>query len=305
MPRQITPNDRDADNRALLRRLSHQGYLGTEIHVHRSLGTFQFRGALLVTLLLLPLAATAVMVLCYEGVLIAWEQVLSFGLDRLGIAAAVERVQVPVLSGALTVLTAKVYSWYPDATILWMTAALVLATVLATRYLPDRALPIAYVLRAGSVVQAIALLVFCLWPRSFPYDAPQHLRDVFALSVVFIGLVPWVHGLTYYIFDFGILRKIALTTVTVLFLVCFAPVKILVHAYILDRFSLLFMPILFLLFGAALDVFVLIALYAWGMSWRAGTERRAQRPVPREGGHRAATDPGSRQEKTSGNPTPP
>ena len=205
---------------------------------------------MLFTVLLLPLFVTAAMAGGYDGLLTAWEWVLRLGLDRLEVVGSVERVPVPMLGGSLPVLIVQIHSWYPDAFVLWTTFAMVIAVVLASCYLPEWALPIAYVLRAGCVVQAVALLVFFLWPASFPYDSPQHLRDIFALSAAFMGLVPWIHALTYYIFDFGILRKIALTAYTLLFLACYAPVKILVHAYVLDRFSLLFMPILFLAFGA-------------------------------------------------------
>ena len=43
--------------------------------------------------------------------------------------------------------------------------------------------------------------------------------------------------------------------------------------------SFLAMPMLFLVFGVLLDVFVYVALYGWGMSWRSGgvldsTDRR-------------------------------
>ena len=261
------PDYSEAD-RAGLRRLSRLGHHGTLIRPHRSLDTLHFRGTMLYTVLLLPLFVTAAMAGGYDGLLTAWEWVLRLGLDRLEVVGSVERVAVPMLGGSLPVLIVQIHTWYPDAFVLWTTFAMVIAVMLASCYLPEWALPIAYILRAGCVVQAVSLLVFFLWPASFPYESPQHLRDIFALSVAFMGLVPWIHAVTYYIFNFGILRKIALTAYTLLFLACYAPVKILVHAYVLDRFSLLFMPILFLVFGVALDVFILIALYAWGMSWR-------------------------------------
>lgn len=300
----MQPGDRDARNLANLRRLSHLGHYGTLIRVHRSLDTLPFRGMMLYTVLLLPFFVTAAMIVGYDGLLTAWEWMLRFGLDRLGVAGSVERVPVPILGGSLPVLTVQIASWYPDAFVLWTTLALVSAVVLASCYLPEWALPIAYVMRAGCVVQAIALLVFFLWPASFPYSAPQHLRDIMALSAAFMALVPWIHALTYYIFDFGILRKIALTAYTILFLACYAPLKILVHAYVLDRFSLLFMPILFLLLGVALDVFILIALYAWGMSWRAGAERRRRPRNPAGARDRRGPDRDSQYSKNSDTSTP-
>lgn len=258
---------RQGDSRAELRRASRRGHHGTRIRVHRSLDSLRFRRPGLLTLLLLPFVMTAAFAYSYDALLSGWESVLRFGIERLSVAGSVERVTVPMLVFPLQVLTIHVNSGYPDPFIWWATAAMVGVVMLASFYLPEWALPLAYVLRVGCVVQAISLLVFYFWPTSFPYDAPRHLRDCFALGVAMIGLVPWVHALTYYVFDFGILRKIALSAFTMVFLTCYLPVKILVHAYILDHFSLLFMPILFLALGVAIDVFMLIALYAWGMSW--------------------------------------
>lgn len=295
------PSDRDAEN---LRRLSHVGHYGTQIRVHRSLDTLRFRGTMLFVVLLLPVFVTAAMVAGYDGLLTGWEWVLRFGLDRLGVVGAVERVPVPMLGGWVPVLTVQIHSWHPDAFVLWTTLAMVIAVALISCYLPEGALPVAYVLRAGCLVQAASLLFFFLWPSSFPYSSPQHLRDIVALSVAFMTLVPWVHALTYYIFDVGILRKIALTAYTVGFLACYTPVKVLVHAWVLDRFSLLFTPILFVVFGVALDVFIMIALYAWAMSWRAGAERRQR---PRDGGsprESRGPDRGSQYSRKSATSTP-
>ncbi len=260
---------RQRDTLAELRRASRLGHHGTEIRVHRSLDSLRHRRPGLLTLLLLPFVVTAVFAFGYGELLSGWEWVLRLGIERLSVAGSVERVTVPILGFSLPVLTVHVSSWYPDPFVWWTTAAMVAAVTLASFYLPESALPLAYVLRIGCAVQAISLLVFSIWPASFPYDAPRHLRDCFALGVAIIGLVPWVHALTYYVFDFGILRKIALSAFTMVFLTCYLPVKILVHAYILDRFSLMFMPILFLALSVAIDVFILIALYAWGMSWDA------------------------------------
>jgi hypothetical protein len=203
----------------------------------------------------------------YDALLSGWESVLRFGVGRLSIAGSVERVTVPLLGLSMQVLTVNLNSWYPDLFVLSTTAAVVAAVMLVSFYLPDWAVPVAYVLRAACVLQAISVLVFFMWPSSFPYDAPRHLRDCFALGVAMIGVVPWVHALTYYVFDVGVLRKIALSAITMTFLACYLPIKILVHVYILDHFSILFIPSLFLFLGVAVDVFMLIALYAWGMSW--------------------------------------
>lgn len=266
------PEQRRSAVRAELRRLSQQAHHGSQIHVHRSLDTLGIRGAGLLTVFILPIAITAIYVIGYENLLSVWGSVLRFGLDRLGIAGAVEPDSVTFLWGSLPVLSVRAISWYPSAFLLWLTLGLVASVVAVTCYLPVWALPISYVVRAACLLQTIAIVFFFAWPESFPYGVQQHVRDCFALGVTIIGLVPWIHALTFYVFDFGILRKIGLTACTMVFLVCYLPLKILIHVYVLDRFSLLFMPLLFLVFGVAIDVFVLIALYAWGMSWRAAAD---------------------------------
>jgi len=54
-------------------------------------------------------------------------------------------------------------------------------------------------------------------------------------------------------------------------LAVFLPLQAVVHAYVIYRGSLLTMPVLFLVFGVLLDVFVYVALYGWGMSWRSAS----------------------------------
>ena len=49
------------------------------------------------------------------------------------------------------------------------------------------------------------------------------------------------------------------------------------HAYALHHLTLLFLPLLYLVFGTFLDVMMFIALYSWGMSWRWQISRSAPR----------------------------
>jgi hypothetical protein len=46
----------------------------------------------------------------------------------------------------------------------------------------------------------------------------------------------------------------------------FFPVHILLQATILQK-SVLFMPLLYIVFGLPVEVLMIIAFYSWGMSW--------------------------------------
>ena len=72
----------------------------------------------------------------------------------------------------------------------------------------------------------------------------------------------------YYIFDFSLIRKIFLTVLIMVHLAVFTPLHYLVQLYIIARFSLVFMPVLYTVFGLLLEVMVFIAFYSWGMSWK-------------------------------------
>jgi hypothetical protein len=41
------------------------------------------------------------------------------------------------------------------------------------------------------------------------------------------------------------------------------------HAYIIHEWTLLFLPLMYLLFGTLLDVLMFVSMYAFGMSWRS------------------------------------
>ncbi len=78
--------------------------------------------------------------------------------------------------------------------------------------------------------------------------------------------MPLLLGFTYYIFDFGLLRKAVLTAMTMLHLAVFLPFQVLTQALVLQK-TVLFMPVLYIVFGMPLDVLLIIAFYSWGMTW--------------------------------------
>ena len=100
-------------------------------------------------------------------------------------------------------------------------------------------------------------------------------------AIGLISFVPILFGLTYYIFDFGLIRKAALTAMTMGHLSLFLPFQILLQAIILRK-SILFMPLLYIVFGLPLDIAIILAFYSWGMSWSFKTESGRDLLISRE-----------------------
>jgi hypothetical protein len=81
-----------------------------------------------------------------------------------------------------------------------------------------------------------------------------------------IAIVPGLFGVTYFIFNFGLLKKAFLTLITMCHLTLFLPLQILLHGLVL-QISVMFMPLLYIVFAVSLDILIIIAFYSWGMSW--------------------------------------
>ncbi|HKW18997.1 MAG TPA: hypothetical protein VJO35_15930 [Terriglobales bacterium] len=155
----------------------------------------------------------------------------------------------------------------------WATAVLTLVLFVGSFFLSKEALPWTYLVRSLCLLQATALVYFATASARFPHDLPGYTVSMLVFSCILIGLVPVLYALTFYLLDFGFLQKLFLTLVTMLHLLIFVPHQYLLHIYLL-RHSILFMPVLYFMFGPFLDIIAFIGLYSWGMSWTRPTSGR-------------------------------
>lgn len=191
-----------------------------------------------------------------------WSEVLFKGamVKHKGYSiGSILRMDVPYLD-----LTAGV----PDSGAWWMALILTTVTVLISFIIPRRQMPVIYLLRAVAFIQICSLAYFAINPASFPYTVSDYQSGMLMAGLFVISLVPVLLGATYYIFDIGLPKKLFLTVITMFYLSILIPMQYLLHVYLIQKYSMLFMPVLFFFFGLPLDIFVFIAFYAWGMSWR-------------------------------------
>ncbi|HTU33004.1 MAG TPA: hypothetical protein VMF66_04310, partial [Candidatus Acidoferrum sp.] len=160
----------------------------------------------------------------------------------------------------------RVESVAPTPELWWTVAIAVLLLFGASFLLKNNYLPFAYLIRAAPCVQVSALAYFAWSPAAFPHTSSGYLEGLMGYGIVLISIVPALFGLTYFIFNFGLFRKVLVTSLTVIHLCLFIPLQALLHAVILQK-SILFMPVLYIIFGLPLDILIVIAFYSWGMSW--------------------------------------
>lgn len=240
-------------------------------------------------LLLLPLALTLGVYSLLAPLLSAWHWMLEGLRAFLGLPGVVATRVVelaPFLTVAVPHLTAE--TLWPDAralTVGWVTTALLAAAGVLLR---GRFVPVGYLLRALAVIQLSAQLFFTVTPPPFPYSLATYQAGFLACGVIVLLLVPFLVGATFFVFGFSLVRKLALVGMLLAHLAVLFPLQSVIHVWWIWHGSYLAMPVLFLVFGLLLDVFVYVALYGWGMSWRSraeldGLERSRPAAVPRPG----------------------
>ena len=140
--------------------------------------------------------------------------------------------------------------------------------------LPARIAPVTYLLRAILLIQASASIARLVSSAEFPYTLQTYVTDALTLSIYMVFLLPLILGFVYYIFDFGFVRKMALTVLMLLYFFITIPCQYMLHAVIIHEGSLLFLPLMYLMFGTLLDVLMFVSIYAIGMSWHNNSDAR-------------------------------
>jgi len=150
----------------------------------------------------------------------------------------------------------------------WITTGVTVLALIASFLLAEEALPWAYLIRAFCLLQATALGYFAVASARFPHDLPGYTVSMLVFSCILIGLIPVLYAFTFYLFNFSFVQKLLLTLATMVHLVLLVPQQYMLHIYLVHA-SVLFMPVLYFVFGPFLDILAFIGFYSWGMSWKA------------------------------------
>ena len=252
--------------------LRFRGFGGTSIKLHRSIYQIKLEKTNLIISFLLPLAFNLLLLVFLGNIIELWHSIFSFWLDKIGQGSSITAQAVDLGDYMFWIYYPGLSAGPPSISLWWLTLIGSIIIFLLSFLVPkDRFLPLTYIVRACLLVQATALAYFYWIPTQFPYDLSSYLGNALTMSLFFIFLVPWILGMTYYIFSFSLTQKIALTSLVLGYFLIAFPMQYLLHAYALHHLSLLFLPLFYLVFGAFLDVMMFVALYSWGMSWRLFT----------------------------------
>lgn len=244
-----------------------RGNRGGIIPMHRALTRLRFGAAEMLSSLGLAAISASAWIVSLPWVCSFWKRIFVIGARVLPMDWQVKTSLHRFDFGMSVVLPYFAIDPIMPSAHLWTaTCIVVLATFAGTFVVRSSLIPVVYLVRCVLFVQASALVYFVVFPAQFPYAPADYLEGLLLSGAALTGVVPLLLLLAYYIFPFSFLKKVSLTFVTVGYLAIFLPLQVMLHAVILGQ-SILFMPVLYLVLGTPLDVFIIVALYAWGMTW--------------------------------------
>jgi hypothetical protein len=244
-----------------------RGHRGGVIHMHRALAQFRLSPMNLVTAISLFVLFCSTWLALLPKICRFWTRVLVLGIRilplraELGLAhhhlAAIIDFDIPYL---------RMEPVLPSAAAWLVTCAVTVGLFAASFLLSDKLIPVMYLLRGILLVPATALLYFIFLPAHFPHTPDSYMEGLVTAGIALISTVPLLFGLTYYIFDFGLLKKAFLTTIAMTHLALFLPLQVLFQALFLQK-TVLLMPVLYIIFGMPVNILIIVAFYSWGMTW--------------------------------------
>ena len=154
----------------------------------------------------------------------------------------------------------------PSLTIMIVTTVVTLLGLALSFAMKNAQLPLKYPLRIVGVVQLVTLIYFWLMPGGFPYSIARHSEELMTIGYVVMMDTPVMLAVGYYILNQSLLVKLFHTALILLFFMVMIPHQVLAQAFIMQHLSVVFMPVLYICFGAVFDALVFVALYSWAVS---------------------------------------
>jgi len=244
-----------------------RGFRGSVISMHRALAHFRLEPINLLTAIFLFVLFQSIWLWLLPQTCQLWTRVITFGIRILPLRAELglaHRHLTAFITFDIPYL--RMEPVLPSALDWWLTFGITVSLFAVSFLLSGRLIPVMYLLRGILLVPATALLYFLFLPARFPHTPDSYMEGFVTAGIVLISLVPVLFGLIYYIFDFGLLKKAFLTAITMTHLALFLPLQVLFQALFLQK-TVLFMPVLYIIFGLPVNILFIVAFYSWGMTW--------------------------------------
>ena len=246
---------------------------GVLIRTHRALLHIDFTTLRLLSMIVIPALLSTAVYFAWPLIDVLWTGIINFWIGLLGPGVSLARHDA-VMGGVFHIPYPLVNAALPTVDQWWCGLVLALALLVGPSFMPPKMLPLAYMLRFVGALQVVAQVYFYFWGESFAHSAGVSVASMMQSSFVLMLITPWLYGLTYNIFNFSLARKFALPVMALCYLAVLTPVQFTFAAMLMLQFSLLWNPIFYLIGTTLLQFVMLLAMYAWAMSWNRADQAR-------------------------------
>lgn len=233
---------------------------------HRAICRLRIGSALWLQIILLPLLFCGLLILAEPALTNFWRNCIAFWFARLDLPLQATNPAASISTLHFDWRNDVVEAAIPGFSARLTSMALTLLVFATTFRMQGRMVPLQYLLRILCGVQAIALLFFWYAPAQFPYTVSDHLQDLLTMGHILILAIPLMLAVGYYLLQLSLSVKVTHTLGILGYFIVMIPHKAVLHTLILYKTSVLYMPLLYVCFGAVFDVLLFVALYSWLIS---------------------------------------
>ncbi|MEO8388088.1 hypothetical protein [Polaromonas sp.] len=240
--------------------------LRVKVRPHRAITSLHVTPYLATQAIILPILLCGLLLWAKPLLLEFWRNCILFWSARLDLpfslaSRANEAGQFPLLMGVVSE-----GSPMPGPTTMVVTALVTLAAFALSLRMKDAQLPLKYPIRIVCVLQFVALGYFWFSSTEFPYSIARHSEELMTIGYGVMVATPVMLAMGYYILNQSLVIKLLHTVLILAFFAILIPHQVLVQAFIMQHLSVLFMPVLYICFGAVFDALIFVALYSWAVS---------------------------------------
>ena len=244
------------------------GVKGTKILKHRALRSMKLSTAALQTALFLPLLVDVLLWFNLDAIAALWSDIMSFWMDKFDLGYGIAHSGMTVLGRHISIPYPAVPTTYPSESYVIFNLIFAVVLALVSFILPRVHMPAIYLMRASLLIHGTSVLFFHFFPDSFPYDLSNYVTGMLALGMYLLCIIPVLMALLYYVLDFPLWRKLVVTTLMIGYFVIVFPMQYLMYGLALASWTMLFMPLLYILFGPLMNTLMFVCWYSWAMTWR-------------------------------------
>lgn len=237
-----------------------------KVRPHRSISPLKVTPYLLAQAIVLPLVVCGLLILGKPLLLDFWRACILFWSSGLDLPFSISTRVDQAGRYAVRLVGGPGDAPMPSANNLLITAVLTGGLIALGLRMKNARFPLRYPLLIIGTVQLLALLYFWFSPVAFPYSISRHGEELMTIGYVLMLVTPLMLALGYYILNQHLVIKLFHTVLILLFFAVMVPHQVLAQALIMQHASVLFMPVLYICFGAVFDALVFVALYSWAVS---------------------------------------